>query len=53
VILRCPSCNKEAQHVVVTRKVTERGVELMVNCRWLNQFDEVCNFHHTVTESTG
>ena len=53
VVLRCPSCNKEAQHVVVTRKVTEGGVELMVNCRWLNQFDEVCNFHHTVIESTG
>ena len=53
VVLRCPSCSKEAQHVVVTRKVTERGVELMVNCRWLNQFDEVCNFHHTVIESTG
>jgi hypothetical protein len=53
VVLRCPSCNKEARHVVVTRKVTERGVELMVNCRWLNQFDEVCNFHHTVIEATG
>jgi hypothetical protein len=53
VVLRCPSCNKEARHVVVTRKVTERGVELMVNCRWLNQFDEACNFHHTVIESTG
>lgn len=53
VVLRCPSCGKESRHTVVTRKETGRGVELMVNCRWLNQFDEVCNFHHTVIEDHG
>ena len=51
VILRCPFCKNEDQHVVAARKQTARGTELVVNCRWLNQFDEVCDYHHTVIES--
>ena len=50
IILRCPSCSQEAPHKVVNRKEGDRGFEVMVNCRGLNQFDEVCNFHHTVIE---
>ena len=50
VVLRCPECLDNAPHNIVNRKVTARGVELLVNCRGLNQFDEVCNFHHTVIE---
>ena len=50
--LRCPECLDNAPHKVVTRKETTRGVELIVNCRGLNQFEEVCNFHHTVIEAT-
>ena len=50
IILRCPSCSQEAPHRVVNRKEGSQGFEVMVNCRGLNQFDEVCNFHHTVIE---
>ena len=50
IILRCPSCSEEAPHKVVNRKKGAQGFEVMVNCRSLNQFDEVCNFHHTVVE---
>ena len=50
IILRCPSCSQEAPHKGVNRKEGARGFEVMVNCRGLNQFDEVCNFHHTVIE---
>tara|TARA_B100000085_G_scaffold217512_1_gene202047 strand:- start:574 stop:1551 length:978 start_codon:yes stop_codon:yes gene_type:complete len=50
IILRCPSCSEEAPHKVINRKEGARGFEVMVNCRGLNQFDEVCNFHHTVIE---
>ena len=50
IILRCPSCSEEAPHKVVNRKEGAQGFEVMVNCRGLNQFDEVCNFHHTVIE---
>ena len=50
IILRCPSCSQEAPHKVVNRKEGAQGFEVMVNCRGLNQFDEVCNFHHTVIE---
>ncbi len=52
VILRCPSCSEEAPHKVVNRKEGAKGFEVLVNCRGLNQFDEVCNFHHTVIEVT-
>jgi len=51
VILRCPFCKNEDQHIVAARKQTARGVELVVNCRWLNEFDEVCDYHHTVIEA--
>ena len=50
IILRCPSCSEEAPHKVINRKEGAGGFEVMVNCRGLNQFDEVCNFHHTVIE---
>ena len=50
IILRCPSCSQEAPHEVINRKEGAQGFEIMVNCRRLNQFDEVCNFHHTVIE---
>lgn len=50
ITLRCPSCSEEAPHKVVNRKKGAQGFEVMVNCRGLNQFDEVCNFHHTVVE---
>ena len=50
IILRCPSCSEEAPHQVINRKEGAGGFEVMVNCRGLNQFDEVCNFHHTVIE---
>ena len=50
IILRCPSCSQEAPHKVVNRKEGAQGFEVMVNCRGLNQFNEVCNFHHTVIE---
>ena len=46
----CPSCSKNAPHKVINRKRGAQGFEVMVNCRGLNQFDEVCNFHHTVIE---
>ena len=52
IILRCPSCSQEAPHKVVNRKEGAQGFEVMVNCRGLNQFDEVCNFHHTVIEGS-
>lgn len=48
--LVCPSCSKKAPHKVINRKEGARGFEVMVNCRGRNQFDEVCNFHHTVIE---
>ena len=48
--LMCPSCSKNAPHKVINRKRGAQGFEVMVNCRGLNQFDEVCNFHHTVIE---
>ena len=48
--LMCPSCSKNAPHKVINRKEGSQGFEVMVNCRGLNQFDEVCNFHHTVIE---
>ena len=50
IMLRCPSCSQEAPHKVVNRKEGTQGFEVMVNCRGLNQFNEVCNFHHTVIE---
>ncbi len=50
VVLNCPECSESAPHKVVNRKETASGVELLVNCRGLNQFDEVCNFHHSVIE---
>ena len=50
IMLRCPSCSQEAPHKVVNRKEGAQGFEVMVNCRGLNQFNEVCNFHHTVIE---
>lgn len=50
VMIRCPECLENSPHKVVTRKESARGVELIVNCRGRNQFDEVCNFHHTVVE---
>ena len=50
MVLKCPQCLDNAPHTVVRRKETSQGVELMVNCRGTNQFDEVCNFHHTVIE---
>ena len=53
IILRCPSCSQEAPHKVINRKEGTQGFEVMVNCRGLNQFDEVCNFHHTVIEVKG
>ena len=48
--LMCPSCSKNAPHKVINRKRGAQGFEVMVNCRGLNQFDEVCNFHHIVIE---
>ncbi len=50
LVLRCPSCSQEAPHKIVNRKEVQKGFEVLVNCRGLNQFDEVCNFHHTVIE---
>ena len=50
IILRCPSCSQEAPHKVINRKEGAQGFEIKVNCRRLNQFDEVCNFHHTVID---
>ena len=50
LILKCPSCSEETPHKIVNRKESEKGFEVLVNCRGLNQFDEVCNFHHTVIE---
>jgi len=50
ITLRCPSCSQDAPHKVINRREGARGIEVMVNCRGLNQFDEVCNFHHTVIE---
>ena len=50
LVLRCPSCSQEAPHKIVNRKEAQKGFEVLVNCRGLNQFDEVCNFHHTVIE---
>ena len=50
LILSCPSCSEESPHKIVNRKESEKGFEVLVNCRGLNQFDEVCNFHHTVIE---
>ena len=50
IILKCPSCTQEAPHKVINRKKGAQGFEIMVNCRGLNQFDDVCNFHHTVIE---
>ena len=50
IILRCPSCSQDAPHKVINRREGAQGIEVMVNCRGLNQFDEVCNFHHTVIE---
>ena len=50
IVLRCPSCSQEAPHEVVNRREGAQGFEVMVNCRGLNQFDEVCNFHHMVIE---
>ncbi len=52
VITRCPECQEDSPHRVVTRKESARGVELILNCRGRNQFDEVCNFHHNVIELT-
>ena len=51
VILMCPFCKNQDQHIVAARKQTARGTELVVNCRWLNEFDEVCDYHHTVIEA--
>jgi hypothetical protein len=50
VILRCPFCSQESPHKIVNRKDTPKGFEVLVNCRGLNQFDELCNFHHSVIE---
>ncbi len=50
LVLRCPSCSEESPHRVVNRKEGAKGFEVLVNCRGLNQFDEICNFHHTVIE---
>ena len=50
IILKCPSCSEEAPHQVINRKEGAGGFEVLVNCRGINQFDEVCNFHHTVIE---
>ena len=50
ITLRCPSCSQDAPHKVINRREGAQGIEVMVNCRGLNQFDEVCNFHHTVIE---
>ena len=50
ITLKCPSCSQKAPHRVINRKEGAQGFEIMVNCRSLNQFDEVCNFHHTVIE---
>ena len=50
LILRCPSCSEESPHKIVNRKEGAKGFEILVNCRGLNQFDEVCNFYHTVIE---
>jgi len=51
VILRCPACGENSPHNVEARKETGAGVQLIVNCRGLNQFDELCNNHHTVIEN--
>ena len=50
LVLRCPFCSQESPHKIVNRKETAKGFEVLVNCRGLNQFDELCNFHHTVVE---
>jgi len=50
IILKCPSCSEEAPHLVINRKEGAGGFEVLVNCRGINQFEEVCNFHHTVIE---
>ena len=50
IILKCPSCSEEAPHQVINRKEGAGGFEVLVNCRGINQFEEVCNFHHTVIE---
>ena len=51
VVLRCPACGENSPHKVEARKETGAGVQLIVNCRGLNQFDELCNHHHTVIET--
>jgi len=50
IVLRCPFCSQESPHKIVNRKDTPKGFEVLVNCRALNQFDELCNFHHSVIE---
>ncbi len=50
LVLRCPFCSQEAPHKIVNRKETPKGFEVLVNCRGMNQFDELCNHHHTVIE---
>tara|TARA_B100000575_G_scaffold52439_1_gene39205 strand:- start:35 stop:1012 length:978 start_codon:yes stop_codon:yes gene_type:complete len=50
IMLKCPSCSEEAPHLVINRKEGAGGFEVLVNCRGINQFEEVCNFHHTVIE---
>ena len=51
VMLRCPACGESSPHKVEARKETGKGIQLIVNCRGLNQFDELCNNHHTVIET--
>jgi hypothetical protein len=50
IVLRCPFCSQESPHKIVNRRDTPKGFEVLVNCRGLNQFDELCNFHHSVIE---
>ena len=50
LVVTCPACSVESEHKVITRKSSGAGFEVLVNCRWMNEWDEVCNNYHTLLE---
>ena len=46
----CPACSMRSAHKVITRKQGPKGTELLLNCRWVNEWEEWCNNHHPVIE---
>ena len=50
LVVTCPACSVKSPNRVITRKEGAKGIEVLVNCRWKNEWEEVCNNHHTVIE---